>query len=149
MSTSSYTEATTFRPRNGLPAECYWRVRAWCEKNGFSLSDVLNSVLVPLAYHLENYCEIVPDKNMATVSLNIGDLDILHVFGGKSYPLASSVTKVNKNTLTLEEIEKRIAYWSDQNKTTPDYNDLLLLNSNSHARQKIASRKPARSHIGS
>lgn len=121
-----FTEPTTFRPRNGLSAEAYWRVRAWCEKNGFSLSDVLNAVIVPLAYYLENHCQIDLAKSKATVILNVGELDILHVFQGKCYPLMSSTT-TTKDTLSLENMRERITHWKQRNAERPESYDLMIL----------------------
>lgn len=121
-----FTEPTTFRPRNGLSAEAYWRVRAWCEKEGFSLSDVLNAVIVPLAYYLENHCIVDKIRSKAVVILNIGELDILHVFQGKCYPLVSS-TETTKDTLSLENMRTRIEHWKKRNTERPEQYDLMIL----------------------
>lgn len=117
-------DATTFRPRNGLSAECYWRVREWCEKNGFTFSDVLNAIIVPLAYYLENHCVVDRKRNMATVVLNVGELPILHVFNGKVYPLATQ--KGGEDTLTLAAIREKVAEWEERNRERPTLYDLLL-----------------------
>lgn len=122
-----FTEPTTFRPRNGLSAEAYWRVRAWCEKNGFSWSDVLNALLVPVAYYLENHCIVEPEKSKATVILNVGELEILHVFKGKCYPLASSLSNDYKESLTLQHMLDRIEHWKEANAARPEEYDLMLL----------------------
>jgi hypothetical protein len=140
MSLPTFTEATTFRPRNGVSAESYWRIRAWCEKNGFTLSDVLNAILVPVAYYLENHCKVDTQRSKATVDLNVGPVDILHVFNGKCYPLASAKPNENKNTLTLEDIQVRIDYWKQRNASNPTHYDLLLLGTNPHAQAKIAAK---------
>jgi|SRR6516164_6739982 hypothetical protein len=124
-------DVTTFRPRNGLSAECYWRVRSWCETNGFTLSDVLNAIIIPLAYYLENFSTLHREQNKATVELNIGPVDILRVWNGKCYPLRSA-TKGADLTLSLEEIQEKVAYWKERNKTNPQYTDLLLLNSRNY-----------------
>lgn len=126
-----FTEATTFRPRNGASAEAYWRVRQWCEVNGFTLSDVLNSVFIPLAYYLENFSVVDHDRNRATVHLNVGSVDILHVFNGKCYPLNSQRAK---ESFSLEQINDRIAHWQKQNKNNPQHYDLLLLSPKQDAR---------------
>lgn len=144
ISNLMFTEATTIRPRNGASAESYWRIRYWCEKNGFTLSDVINAVMVPLAYYLENHCQVEKKRNMATVELNAGFVDILHVFGGKCYPLATSQLS-NKPSLTLPDIQKRIDYWKEQNKHHPTTYDLLLLNTNAHAQEKLKIRRLATS----
>jgi hypothetical protein len=136
----SLTDATTFRPRNGVAAECYWRVRYWCEKNGFTLSDVLNALFPAVAYYLENHCSIDHSRNMATVELNAGFIDILHVFNGKCYPLASGTARPS---LTLQSIQDKIDYWHTQNASTPTSYDLLLLGTNSHAQAKIKARRIA------
>lgn len=141
-----FTEATTFRPRNGAAAESYWRIRRWCELNGFAFSDVLNSLMIPIAYYLENHCEVDAKRNMATVELNAGFVDILHVFGGKCYPLATSQLALNKPTVTLEKIEKAIAYWMKENKERPTTHDLLLLNTNAHAQEKLKIRRALKAH---
>lgn len=134
------TDATTFRPRNGASAEAYWRIRRWCEKNGFAFSDVLNGIFLPLAYYLENHCTIDHKRSMATVELNAGFVDILHVFGGKSYPLTSLTTRP---ALTLEKIEEKINYWKERNKSTPESYDILLLGTNPHAQAKLQARRKA------
>jgi hypothetical protein len=139
-----HTEATTFRPRNGLPAECYWRIREWCERNGFTLSDVLNAIIVPTAYYLENHCKVDAPRSMATVDLNCGPVDILHVFNGKCYPLQSQTTHENKNTLTLEDIQEKVDYWAVRNRSTPTHTDLLLLDTNPDAKKKRQNPTPAR-----
>lgn len=135
-----FTDATTIRPRNGLSAECYWRIRHWCEKNGFSFSDVINAVMVPIAYYLENYATIDRKKSMATVEMNMGPVDILHVFQGKCYPLATETASDDKHAITLEQIEERITHWKKINASTPTTYDLLLLNTNTHAQAKIKNR---------
>ena len=146
MSSPSYTEATTFRPRNGAPAECYWRVRAWCEKNGFSLSDVLNAMMPPLAYYLENHSIVDPERSMATVDLMVGPVEILHVFNGKCYPLATEI-QADRKVMDLDEIQKRIDYWHERNSVDPsEFDKLLLLNQdgkkeNSDKRPVISRRK--------
>lgn len=121
-----FTEPTTFRPRNGLSAEAYWRVREWCEKNGFSLSDVLNAVIIPLAYYLENHCIVDSERSMAKVILNVGELDILHVFNGKCYPLISSTESTTKDTLSLENMRTRIEHWKKRNSERPESYDLVI-----------------------
>src|SRR5476649_451186 len=105
-----YTESSTFRPRNGIPAEAYWRVRKWCEMEGFSFSDVFNAVIVPLAYYLENHCMIFPAQGRAEVILNVGKMEILHVFNGKMYPLLKD-TNTTKDVITLQQIQDRIDHW--------------------------------------
>jgi hypothetical protein len=140
---TNYTEATTFRPRNGLPAEAYWRIREWCEKNGFTLSDVLNAIVVPLAYYLENHCLVDKQRSMATVELMAGPVDILHVFNGKCYPLASQTNHPHKNTLSLEDIRMRVAFWHQRNKTNPTHADIVLLATNPRAQEKLRKRNAA------
>lgn len=120
-----FTEHTTFRPRNGLSAEAYWRVRAWCEKNGFNFSDVLNAVIVPLAYYLENFCTVDIERSKATVILNVGELEILHVFKGKCYPLASTVEREGQDNQTLKTIQERLAHWRKKNENSSEYYDLI------------------------
>lgn len=119
-------DTISFRPRNGLSALCYWKVRLWCHDNGFAVSDVFNSVIIPLSYYLENFCEIEPEKSMATVELNIGKLPILHVFGGKSYPLLQYKNDGAKKALTREEIIERISYWEKRNEDEPEGYDRFL-----------------------
>jgi len=135
-----YTEPTTFRPRNGRSVEAYWRIRAWCEKNGFSFSDVLNALLVPVAYYLENFSEIDPARNTAKVMLNVGELEIPHVFQGKMYPLASATSSANKENLALEDMQLRIDHWKKRNAERPEHYDLILLNPDHNANKKS---KPA------
>lgn len=135
-----FTEPTTFRPRNGLSAEAYWRVRAWCEKNGFSLSDVLNAIIVPVAYYLENHCEVDKLRSKASVIMNIGELDILHVFNGKCYPLASNSTDGNKDTLSLDDMQDRIAHWKKRNAERPMAYDLMILPKKSHAKKDRSTK---------
>jgi|SRR6187399_2255142 len=119
-------DATTFRPRNGLSAESYWRVREWCERNGFTLSDVLNAVIIPLAYYLNSHCHVDPDKSMATVTLNIGELPILHVLNGRMYPLATQKGGVEKNVLQLTDIQAKVKEWEERNAEFPaDYDEYL------------------------
>lgn len=138
-----YTDATTIRPRNGLSAECYWRIRYWCEKNGFSFSDVINAIMVPVAYYLENYSTINKVRSMATVEMNMGFVDILHVFNGKCYPLATETASDDKHAIPLDEIQRRIDHWHKLNQSTPASYDLLLLGSNTHAQKLKASRAAA------
>lgn len=118
-----FTETTSFRPRNGKSAEAYWRVRKWCEQNGFAFSDVINPLLIPLAYYLNNYCKLEPERSMATVELNIGKIPILHVFGGKAYPLASQKTG---KSFSIEELEKRIRWWEHENIVNPQQCDIIM-----------------------
>lgn len=122
-----FTEPTTFRPRNGLAAEAYWRIRAWCEKNGFSFSDVLNGLLPAIAYYLENHCVVEPERSRAVVILNAGEVEILHVFGGKCYPLASTTTSANKESFSLEHMQTRIEHWKKVNAERPEQYDLMIL----------------------
>lgn len=136
-----FTDATTIRPRNGVSAECYWRIRRWCEMNGFSFSDVINSIMVPVAYYLENYCTIDKRRSMAVVEMNMGHVEILHVFNGKCYPLATETATDDKHAIPLEEIQKRIDHWQSLNSSTPQTYDLLLLNTNTHAKETLQKRK--------
>lgn len=119
-----FTEPTAFRPRNGAPAQAYWEIREWCSKNGFSMSDVLNAIVIPLAYYLNNHCRIDTQKSMAVVELNIGNLPIFHVFNGGLYPLRSKVDST-KDHPDLEEIQRRVAHWREQNRVHPNRIDLL------------------------
>jgi hypothetical protein len=125
-----YTDATTFRPRNGLSAECYWRIRRWCADNGFAFSDVLNALMPPVAYYLENHCAIDHDRNVATVILNVGELPIYHVLNGRLYPLRNEVGGA-RNVLETEKIQEAIAYWKDRNTKRPSLIDLQLLDGKS------------------
>lgn len=118
-----FTESTSFRPRVGQSALAYWRLRYWCEKNGFTLSDVLNSLVVPLSYYLNNYCEVDAEKSLAKVELNIGPIVILHVFGGKSYPLAS---EKSGKSFSLKEIASRIKHWEEEVVRNPQECDMQL-----------------------
>lgn len=120
-----FTEPTTFRPRNGAPAQAYWEVREWCLKHGFSMSDVWNALLIPLAYYLNNMCAIDKKRSMATVELNIGQLPIFHVFNGGLYPLRSDVD-FSKDHPDLAEIQRRIEHWRERNTKSPHKIDLLL-----------------------
>jgi hypothetical protein len=132
-------DATTFRPRNGLAAESYWRVRHWCESQGFTFSDVLNALIVPIAYYLENHCQIDTQKSTATIELNAGFVDILHVRDGKCYPLATTV--FGCPSISLVDIQEKIDYWKERNKTTPESYDLLLLKTNTHAQAKFKAKR--------
>lgn len=132
-----FTEHSTFRPRNGISAEAYWRIREWCEKNGFNFSDVLNAVIVPLAYYLENYCEVDLEKSKATVILNAGEVEINHILHGRCYPLASSVTR-SRDTFTLKNIQDRVAHWKERNKSFQQPYDHVLLKNKKNA--KISKR---------
>ncbi len=116
----------SFRPRNGLSAECYWRIRKWCADNGFAASDVFNAVIIPLSYYLDSHCEVSPEKSMAVVELNVGKLPILHVFGGKCYPLLSDKADRIKRAYTSEELQERIDYWAKRNAEEPEIYDQLL-----------------------
>jgi len=121
-----YNEPITFRPRNGLSAEAYWEVRHWCDKNGFAFSDVFNAVIVPLAYYLNNFCQIDEARSIATVALNVGDLKIAHVWGGKCYPLMKDKTDSRKVAFTLDELQERIDYWKKRNAEDREPYDLIL-----------------------
>jgi hypothetical protein len=123
-----FTETLSFRPRNGLSAECYWRIRKWCDDNGFAASDVFNSVIIPLSYYLENFTKVEPEKSMATVELNVGRLPILHVFGGKCYPLLQHKNDRHKRAYTSDELQERIDYWQKRNAEEPESYDQLLKN---------------------
>lgn len=118
-------DTTTFRPRNGKSAEAYWRIRVWCERNGFTFSDVLNALMHPVAYYLENNCVVEPIRSRAVAIMNIGELEILHVVNGKCYPLASSLPEGNKSVLTLEDMQARVAEWKEKNAERPTEYDLL------------------------
>jgi len=122
-----FTEGITFRPRNGLSAECYWRIRKWCDDNGFSLSDVLNALMPPVAYYLENHCTIDEKRQMAMVELNVGELPIYHCMGGKVYPLRKD-TQGNRSVIDSEKIQEAIGYWKLRNDHQPNVLDLQLLN---------------------
>jgi len=128
------TETITVRPRNGLCAEAFWRIRHWCQKEGFSFSDIINSVLPALSYYLHNHCTIDKARNMATVDLNIGPVEILHVINGRLYPLVTEIN-TDKKVLSLEEIQERVSYWYKQNQQCLSHTDLILLNSK-HATEK-------------
>lgn len=122
-----FTEGITVRPRNGLPAECYWRIRAWCDENGFSMSDVFNAFIIPLAYYLENHCIIDEKQQRAVVELNIGHLPIYHVLAnGRVFPLRRD-TSGNRGIMERDRIEKAIAYWKAENEHSPTTADLILL----------------------
>jgi hypothetical protein len=136
-----FTEHTTFRPRNGKSAEAYWRIRYWCEENGFSFSDVLNALMLPVAYYLENFCEVDRSKNKATVMLNVGPLEILHVFQGKMYPLASASTDATKDSLQLEDMQKRIEHWKARNAERPQQYDLILSKPEQPTNAQVHSKK--------
>lgn len=116
-------EQTTFRPRNGISAECYWRIRVWCEENGFSLSDVLNAIMPPVAYYLENHCQIDAVKSKADVIMNFGKVEILHVHNGKCYPLA---TTNQKDAISLDTMRNKVEEWKQRNIERPTQYDLLL-----------------------
>lgn len=133
------SDATTFRPRNGKSSECFWRIRMWCAKNGFAFSDVLNAIMVPLAYYLENHCMVDTKRSMATIELNAGFVDILHVIDGRCYPLASQVS--NRPSVSMEEIQEKIDFWKQRNAATPASYDLLLLKTNTHAQEKLKLRR--------
>jgi hypothetical protein len=111
----------------------------WCAKNGFGFSDVLNAMVVPIAYYLENHCMVDKQRNMAIVELNAGFIDILHVFDGKCYPLASSVS--NRPSVSMQQIQEKIDFWKEKNRTTPATHDLLLLKTNAHAQEKLRTRR--------
>ncbi len=139
----TFSEVTTFRARNGACAESYWRIRYWCEENGFTFSDVMNAIMMPVAYYLENYCVIDKQRSMATVEMNMGFVDILHVFNGKCYPLATETASDDKHAITLQDIQKKIDHWHERNKSTPDHLDILLLGTNTHAQTKLQNRRAA------
>jgi hypothetical protein len=123
----AFTEGITFRPRNGLAAECYWRIRKWCDINGFSMSDVLNALMPPVAYYLENHCHIDEKKQMAMVELNVGHLPIYHVLAnGRVFPLRKD-TLGNRGIIERDKIDEAIAYWKQRNDSHPTVADLQLL----------------------
>lgn len=119
----------SFRPRNGLSAQAYWEIRQWCDKNGFTPSDVFNAVVVPLSYYLHNFTEFNEENNIAKVAFNVGDLMIMHVWGsgGKSYPRLKDKTDARKKAFTEEELQERIAYWQKRNEEHPEPYDKILL----------------------
>lgn len=121
-----YNESITLRPRNGLAAEAYWEIRHWCDANGFTFSDVFNSFIVPLSYYLNNFCKIDVEKSIATVALNVGDLKIAHVWGGRCYPLLKDKVDSRKTSFTLEELQERVDYWKERNKNHVEPYDLIL-----------------------
>ena len=114
-----FTEGTSFRPRNGLCAEAFWEIRAWCERNGYTLSDVLNALLMPLHHHLANHTEIDKEKGVAWCDLTVGVIPILHCQGGRLY-------KPRSDGPNLHEIEDRIKYWQLSNKNNPQHVDEFL-----------------------
>lgn len=123
----AYTNGITFRPRNGLPAEAYWKIRRWCDDNGFSMSDVWNAIIVPLAYYLENHTMIDEEHQCAWVECNIGHLPIYHVLSnGRVFPLRRD-TSGNREIIEREEIDRALAYWKEQNASHPTVADLQLL----------------------
>lgn len=124
-----YNETISFRPRNGLSAQAYWEIRQWCDINGFTFSDVFNSVLIPLAYYLNNFCELDEEKNLATIAFNVGDLKICHVWGsgGKMYPLLKDKVDARKRAFTADELETRIAFWKKINAEKVEPYDAILL----------------------
>jgi hypothetical protein len=123
----AYTNGITFRPRNGLPAESYWKIRRWCDNYGFSMSDVMNAVIVPLAYYLENHCSIDEEHQRALVELNVGHLPIYHVLSnGRVFPLRRDTTG-NREVIERTEIDEALAYWKEQNASHPTIADLQLL----------------------
>jgi hypothetical protein len=123
----AFTEGITFRPRNGLPAESYWKVRRWCDDHGFSMSDVMNAVMVPLAYYLENHCMIDEAQQRAVVEMNVGHLPIYHVLSnGRVFPLRRD-TSGDRNIIERERIDAAVKFWEEQNAEHPTIADLQLL----------------------
>lgn len=131
------TEPISFRPRDGICVESYWSLRRWCQINGFTFSDIINAILPAYNYYLHNHCKLDKEKSKATVNLMIGEIDILHVFNGKCYPLVSETNAVNKKVLTIEEIQDKINYWHEKNSDALSHSDLLLLNN--HAKRKAGT----------
>jgi len=125
----AFNESMSFRPRNGLSAQAYWEIRQWCDENDFTLSDVFNAVVVPLAYYLHNFTEFNEEKNIATVAFNVGELKIMHVWGssGKSYVLLRDKKDSRKRAFTDEELQERIDYWKKRNEESPEPYDQILL----------------------
>lgn len=121
-----YNETLTLRPRNGLSAEAYWEIRLWCDTHGFTFSDVYNALLVPVNYYLNNFCQIDKEKSIATVALNIGDLKIAHVWGGKCYPLSKYKNDSRRPAFTLEELKERIDYWKKRNAEHKEEYDIII-----------------------
>jgi hypothetical protein len=69
------SELISFRPlKENLVI--FWRLRRWCFENGFSFSDIINSILEPLLYHLENASERIPGTNMVNVNLCPGTVTL-------------------------------------------------------------------------
>lgn len=125
----AYNETLTFRPRNGLSAQAYWEIRQWCDKNGFTFSDVFNALLVPTAYYLNHFCEFNDEKNIATIAFNVGDLKVMHVWGsgGKSYPLLRDKVDSRKRAFSDEELQERVDYWKKRNEERTEPYDAILL----------------------
>jgi len=125
----AFNESMSFRPRNGLSAQAYWEIRQWCDENDFTLSDVFNAVVVPLAYYIPNFTEFNEEKNIATVAFNVGELKIMHVWGssGKSYVLLRDKKDSRKRAFTDEELQERIDYWKKRNEESPEPYDQILL----------------------
>ena len=112
------SEIISFRPRNGAPVEAYWRIRRWCQLNGFSFSDVLNALVIPVAYHLENFCDIDKMSSCADVDLNVGHLPIYHVRN-------DSILKL-EDSEPLVEIDQRIQEWEERNAKNPSFVDIKI-----------------------
>lgn len=119
------SDVTSFRPRNGTPAQAYWEIRRWCLEHEFSFSDVLNALMVPLSFYLYNHCEVEKEKSYAILDLTVGEIPILHVFGGKLYPPRHSVDGT-KNHPDLKQVNEKIQYWQERNETEPDHIDNFL-----------------------
>lgn len=122
-----FTDTTSYRPRNGQSAEAYWRVRLWLAENDFSFSDLINALMIPVAFHLTNHSEVFPDKGYAMVDLTMGSIPIIHIMNGKQYPLRNKVDK-SKDHLTIENIKERIAHWEARNEDTENEVDKFLKN---------------------
>src|SRR6266403_1326349 len=129
------SEIISFRPRNGMPVEAYWRIRRWCVMNGFNFSDVLNAVIIPLAYYLENFCEIDHHSSVATVEMNIGELPIYHVRN-------DSILKL-EDAAPLEEIDAHIVEWKERNSKMPSFVDIKIAQ---HGIKKTKTTHPSANH---
>lgn len=81
---------------------------------------------------------------MATVDLNIGPVDILHVFKGKCYPLVSQTNNTQKEANSLEYMEKAIEHWHARNAENPSSTDLMLLDTNPNAKAKLSKKQQTR-----
>lgn len=93
--------------RKGAPVAAYIRLRQWCWRHDLNFADLMNAIIVPLAYFCENFTRRNSRGNIV-VTINLGDVEMPQIYsprppganirGRKSYKDRTAGKKKYKTT---------------------------------------------------